>query len=216
MPQTVSTTLAIIQAITPSSVSLGLPLGAVQEFVFVGEIIVRSTTNNWQITSVTSLTGGRYNQVSTPSATIPGLSQVLGAGNDANTLQIINLANGTSANHAINLGQTLWNKTVTIEAPTSADDITIFRTDVAITVREVIAVSTGTTPSTTYVLRHGTDRDDAGTLVTTSASTTSKTTGDTATLSDATIPADSWVWLETTDASGTGVTLSVDIRYTID
>ena len=111
--------------------------------------------------------------------------------------------------------QTL-SKTFTLEAPTATDDITIFRTDVAITVQEVIAVSTGTTPSTTYVLRHHTDRANAGNLLTTSAATTSTTTGDTAALSVAAIPADSWVWYESTAASGTDVILSIDIRYTED
>jgi len=119
---------------------------------------------------------------------------------------------------AVNLskgGQNLT-KTITIEAPTASEDITIYRTDVAITVNEVIAVSTGTSPSTTYQLKHGTDRDAAGTNLTTSAATTSKTTGNTATLSTAAIPANSWIWLETTAASGTSVILSIDIRYTID
>lgn len=107
-------------------------------------------------------------------------------------------------------------KTFTLEAPTATEDFTIFRTDVAITIVEVIAVSVGTTPSTTYQLKHDTDRDAAGTAVTTSAATTSKTTGDIATASDYTIPANSWIWLETTAASGTSVKLTIDIRYTED
>ena len=110
----------------------------------------------------------------------------------------------------------VFNRTLTLQAPTSSDDITIFRTDVAITVQEVIAVSVGTTPSTTYQLKHSTDRDAAGSNLTTSVTTTSKTTGNVATLSVAAIPANSWVWLETTAASGTNVILTVDIRYTID
>jgi hypothetical protein len=107
-------------------------------------------------------------------------------------------------------------KTATVEAPTATEDLTLFRTDVAITVQEVIAVNTGTTPSTTYQLKHHTDRNNAGNALTTSGATTSTTTGDTATLSDATIPANSWVWLETTAASGTSVVMSIDIRYTED
>ena len=109
------------------------------------------------------------------------------------------------------------NKTLTLEVPTASEDITIFRTNVDITVQEVIAVSTGSSPSTTYVLRHDTDRSATGTLVTASAATTSITTGDIATLSDATIPADSWVWFESSAANAnTGVVLSVSIRYTED
>ena len=107
-------------------------------------------------------------------------------------------------------------KTLTLQEPTASDDITVFRTDVAITVQEVIACSTGTSPDTTYQLKHHTDRSNAGNALTTSAATTSTTTGDVASLSDATIPANSWVWIETSAASGTSVYLSVDIRYTED
>ena len=107
-------------------------------------------------------------------------------------------------------------KTFTLQEPTASDDITVFRTDVAITVQEVIACSTGSSPSTTYQLKHHTDRSNAGNALTTSAATTSTTTGDTASLDDATIPANSWVWIETSAASGTSVYLSIDIRYTED
>jgi len=107
-------------------------------------------------------------------------------------------------------------KTFTLEAPTASDDITIFRTDVDITVQEAIVVQTGNTPSTTFVLKWASDRSAAGTDLTTSSTTTSTTTGDVATLSTAAIPANSWIWLETTAASGTNVKLSIDIRYTID
>ena len=107
-------------------------------------------------------------------------------------------------------------KTFTLESPTATEDMTIFRTDVAITVQEIIAVSVGTSPSTTYQLKFSTDRNAAGTALTTSSTTTSTTTGNVATLSDATIPANSWVWFESTAASGTNVKLTIDIRYTID
>jgi len=119
----------------------------------------------------------------------------------------VNNIKKTSATH---------NKTFTLEAPTASDDITIFRTDVAITVQEVIAVSVGTSPSTTYQLKHSTDRNAAGNALTTSSTTTSTTTGNVATLSTAAIPANSWVWFETTAATGTNVRITIDIRYTID
>jgi len=110
----------------------------------------------------------------------------------------------------------IFNKTFTLEAPTATDDITIFRTDVDITVQEVIAVSVGTSPSTTYQLKHHPTRSNAGNALTTSSTTTSTGTGNVATLSDATIPANSWVWYESTAATGTNVKLTIDIRYTID
>ena len=148
-------------------------------------------------------------------ATIKGRASGAGTGDpvDLTATQvrtILNVENGATADQTLS-------KTFTLETPTATDDITIFRTDVAITVVEVIAVSTGTTPNTTYQLKHGTNRNLAGTALTTSASTTSITTGDIATLSGGgSVLADSWIWLETTVASGTGVTLSIDIRYTED
>ena len=107
-------------------------------------------------------------------------------------------------------------KTLTLEAPTASDDITIFKTDRAITVQEVIAVNVGTSPSTTYQLKYNAARNNAGTALTTSSSTTSVVGGNVATLSNASIPADNWVWLETSAASGTNVFLTIDIRYTED
>lgn len=108
------------------------------------------------------------------------------------------------------------NKTFTLESPTASNNITIFRTDVNITVQEVILVSTGTSPSTNYVLKFSSNRSAVGTNITLIGTTTSTSTGDVATLSTATIPANSWIWLETTAASGTNVYLTIDIRYTED
>ena len=121
-----------------------------------------------------------------------------------------------STTNAITKTSGVFNRTLTLEAPTATENITIFRTDVAITIQEVIAVSTGTSPSTTYQIKHSTDRSAVGNNLTTSGTTTSTTTGDIATLSVVSVPADSWVWLITTAATGTSVKLSIDIRYTID
>jgi hypothetical protein len=106
-------------------------------------------------------------------------------------------------------------KTITIESPTSSEDITFFRTDAAITVQEVIAVRTGN-GATNFKLRHSTNRAAGGTLVTNNLNSNSGSVGNIAPLSDRTIPANSWIWLETTGASGTNVTFTVDLRYTID
>lgn len=111
--------------------------------------------------------------------------------------------------------QTL-SKTFTLQEPTSSDNVTIFKTYVDITVQEVIAVSTGSFPSTTYQLKYNTDRSNIGNNLTNSSVSGNTTTGNTATLSSSTIPANSWIWLETTAATGTNVYLSVDIRYTED
>lgn len=109
-------------------------------------------------------------------------------------------------------------KAITIETPTATEDITLFYTDDAITVTQLSAVSVGSTPSTTYTIRHSTDRSATGNEVVTSGSTTtSTTTGNIVTsFNDATIPADSWVWLETTATSGTVTNVNVTVEYTVD
>ena len=61
-PQTASTTLSTIQAITASSVNLGDLASGLAEYVFIGEIIVRYATNNWTLISVAKILGSRVAQ----------------------------------------------------------------------------------------------------------------------------------------------------------
>lgn len=193
---------------------------AIQEYWDNTFIISNDAVTNSKLANMTQATiKGRANGAGTGDPQDLTALQVLdivktvdgtGSGLDADLLD------GVQGANYLQKTSNFLSKTITIESPTATEDITIFRTDVAITVQEVIAVSTGTSPSTTYSLRHHTDRNNTGNLLTTLAATTSTTTGNTATLSDATIPADSWVWLETTAASGTNVKLTIDIRYTID
>jgi len=63
-PQTTSTTLATIQAISPSSVNLGHIASALAEYVFIGEIIVRYASNNWTWISSAKLVGTKVLQAS--------------------------------------------------------------------------------------------------------------------------------------------------------
>ena len=128
-----------------------------------------------------------------------------------NNFQITKIGDSSVVNNIV--AQTL-NRGLTLEEPAVNDDITIFRTDVAIVIQEVIAVSTGTSPDTTYDIKYSTDRDAAGTSLVSSEQTTSTTTGDVATINNTNIPANSYVWLEVSAASGTDVYLNLDIRYT--
>lgn len=111
----------------------------------------------------------------------------------------------------------IMSKSITIESPTSSEDLSMFYTDEAITVTKIVFVITGATSATTTI-RHHTDRSNAGNEVVTSGTTAnSTTTGNVVTsFNDATIPADSFVWLETTALSGTPTTLSVTVFYRQD
>jgi len=108
-------------------------------------------------------------------------------------------------------------KSVTLENPDSVEDVTLFFTPVALEVSEIRAVLRGASlPSVTWTLRYGPDRDAAGTEIITSGTvTTNITTGDDITVMDnPSVPADSFIWLETTAQSGTVNTIHITIRYT--
>lgn len=111
-------------------------------------------------------------------------------------------------------------KSITIESPTNAEDLSIFFTNRAITITEMRAVLVGSaSPSVTWTIRHSaTDRSATGNAVVTGGTTTTSVTSgsDVTSFNDATIPADSFVWLETTAKSGTVGQLHVTIVYTID
>jgi hypothetical protein len=111
-------------------------------------------------------------------------------------------------------------KSITIQDPVTAEDITLFYTPVAITITQIAAVIRGTTPSVLWFIKHATmttGRDSAGTAVVTAGTTTTDEGGVSITsFDDATIPADSFLWVETTDVSGTNDELSLTVVYTED
>ena len=80
------------------------------------------------------------------------------------------------------------------------------------------AVVVGYTPSVTWTIRHGTDRSATGAEVVTGGTTTTNTTtgDDVVSFNDATIVADSHVWLETTAQTGTVTEISITIIYDED
>ncbi len=109
-------------------------------------------------------------------------------------------------------------KSIIIENPTAAEDLSFFFTDVPITINKIRVILVGTTPSVTWTLRHGTSRSAAGAEVVT-GSTVSTETGagsDITSFDDATIVANSHVWFETSAVSGTINSIIINIFYTED
>jgi hypothetical protein len=89
----------------------------------------------------------------------------------------------------------------------------------AVTVKNLKGVHTGSglsSPSIVLTFKHGTDRTSGSTIeaVTVTSSTTG--TADDGTLTDATVPAGSWIWVETSGKSGTTADLELVVRYTHD
>ncbi len=110
-------------------------------------------------------------------------------------------------------------KHITIESPTASEDISHFFSNRAITITEMraVLVQSAASPSVTWTVRHGTDRSAAGAEVVTGGTvTTSETTGsDVVSFNDATIIADSFVWIVTTASTNTQQ-IHITIFYTED
>ena len=106
-------------------------------------------------------------------------------------------------------------KTITIESPTNTDYFPLFRTDVAITIVEAIGMlnAVGDVDVRLYW-----DTDFAETAPTAVGTTTTLSTTAEATVnigSDATIPADSWIFIDIPEST-TPQTVTVSVRYTED
>jgi hypothetical protein len=106
-------------------------------------------------------------------------------------------------------------KAISILYPTNAEKIAMFYTTSAITISAIEVVLTGTTPSVTFSIRHGGDFSAAGTEVVTGGTTTTNTTTgqNITTFNNASIGANSFVWLTTTAVSGTVNSIHVSLQY---
>jgi hypothetical protein len=112
-----------------------------------------------------------------------------------------------------------WAKSLIIENPGSNENISIFYTDVSITINKMVGVLVGSGgPSVTWSVKHSPDRSSVGNEVVTGGTTTTNvTTGDViTTFNDATIPANSFVWFTTTAKSGTIIEFNISLIYTKD
>ena len=111
-----------------------------------------------------------------------------------------------------------YTKNATIENPGSSENVTLFYTRKAITIREVADVARGTSPSVTWQIKYATTRDSGSPtdLFSASRTTTSTSGATTTTFNDATIGAGNWIWLVSSATSGTNDELAVTLTYTID
>ena len=107
-------------------------------------------------------------------------------------------------------------RAISVDTPTAAEDITIFRAPWAMTLTALHCVITSGT-SVGYTIRYGSDRSAAGTQAPSGTITCSSLTTGTATtsLSNTAVSAGDWVWLETSALSGTVNNMTVTITYTI-
>lgn len=121
------------------------------------------------------------------------------------------------------IGSAQFEKTITIEDPTSSENIMVWYTFAAITIQELQCTVVGSsTPSVTIDPFHDLSRAGTGgakDIIDNPTAITNTTTGQNltgATLNDVTVPADSFIIMETTAQSGTVTELQVTFRYTYD
>lgn len=118
-------------------------------------------------------------------------------------------------------------KSIGIENPTTSEDAPFFRCNRAITITEmVISIVGASTPAITVDIRHHTDRNNAGNALITSPTSSSEaannaeSTGHVITsFDDATIPANSFIWVEVdavTGLAGAGEHVAATLFYTED
>ena len=190
-------------------------------------IDVNDTSSTLGITATTTLSGGTHSGTNTgdqttSSATTNQLTVATGAGDPALTIVTAAVAaaeTGLATGDQINtyVKALAYVKALTVETPTATEDITMFFTDVAITITQVNDVVRGATPSITFNIVYGTDRSAAGTNLWTADRTTSSVSGaETVTFDNAAIAAGSWVWFESQAVGAATDEANVTLEYTID
>jgi hypothetical protein len=105
-------------------------------------------------------------------------------------------------------------KAITIQSPTTSENVAMFYTTEAITITNVREALTGSSPSVTYVLRYGSSSRATSTNDIVSSHAATSTAGANATLTaNVNIPAGSYIWIETSATGGTVNEINVTITY---
>jgi len=104
---------------------------------------------------------------------------------------------------------------ISIADPTSAEDVTLLFTSGSTVIRSVRGVIRGSAnPSVTVTLRYDADRNAAGTAIVSAQTVTSTTSSvNLALTANTTVPANNFVWLETTALAGTVNELFIGLIY---
>lgn len=105
---------------------------------------------------------------------------------------------------------------IEVENPSASERIVWFRNFVAVNVNTISAVLNGSAvPSVTFTVRYDSDRSAVGTELLTGGRVLTNTTTGVDYVPDVTvIPADVWVWIQTTAQSGTVLELTVGMDLT--
>jgi len=172
---------------------------------------------NYQVREARKLDDGAFTELMLTKLA----PDAVAAGSDPRTFGLADLSDvaltSPVAGDALTYDGTQWTqgrtpKSATIVSPRVGDAITLFYAEINTTLRQVLAVVQGTSPSVTFVLKKDVNRSTAGTAVTTSTAVTNTTTGQTVPIINQPVLAGQYVWLEITAVTGTVSELSVSIE----
>ena len=107
-------------------------------------------------------------------------------------------------------------RTLNVESPGAAENLTFFYTPKALTLSSCGAVLVGgTSPSVTFQISYGSTRSAAGTNLWSSSQVCNSTGSGTAhnDFSNSSIPAGSWIWFKTSVSNGSPSQISVFLEY---
>ncbi len=104
-------------------------------------------------------------------------------------------------------------KSITIVEPVANDEFTLFHTEKAVTLAQVLAIVRGTSPSVTYELRYAANRADIGTQAISASTVTSTTMGDAAVIQNQPIPLGFFVWVKITAVAGTVTEFNLSFAF---
>jgi hypothetical protein len=159
------------------------------------------------VSSFNGLTGAVQGVSSVNGAT--GAVQVVSSFNGL-TGAVVGVSSVNGLTGAVKLG-----RSISVYAPTTTDNITMFYTSNALTLSNIESVIRGAGTGVTFSVRYGTDRSATGTEVVTSGiNCTNTTTGlSTTSFNNGTISASSFVWLTIAGVSGNPNELSVTLEF---
>lgn len=112
---------------------------------------------------------------------------------------------------------TVYGKSVAIPSPVITDDIPLFFTFTAVSVRQVNDVLAGINPTLTYNIYYAADKDSATPtkLWTVDRTATDVAGAETENFDNRNIPVNNWVWIKVNGLSGTVTIFSFNIFYKI-
>ncbi len=168
--------------------------------------------NNISLEVATSSFGGGVADTTALNASTASLNAfTASASNRLNSLELFTSSVGTGGSSNPNN----YVKGISIYDPTNAEDVTIMYTSASMTIQGVQAVLRGSAgQSVTISLHYDATRSNAGTAIVSAQAVTSTTTATAVTLTaNVSVPANNFIWLETTATAGTVNELYVQFEY---